>query len=172
MTQQIYMQRTASARLVPAGDDPITHAIVSLGLLSVRGRRPRPTAVALAPPVRVAIADDDPLARWAIEAMIQRGAGLVFVGAARGVQEIVEVATVNRAEAVVLDWMMPDGGGAEAARRILAHNPAVGIVAVTASDSRDAAREMQLAGACGVLAKGGSAHELARTIHQSLEAAA
>jgi two-component system response regulator DevR len=68
--------------------------------------------------------------------------------------------------------MMPDGGGAEAARRILAHNPAVGIVAVTASHSRDAAREMRRAGAFGVLAKGGSAHELARTIHQALEAAA
>jgi DNA-binding NarL/FixJ family response regulator len=171
MTQQINMQRTASARLVPARDDPITRAIVSLGLLSVRRRRPGSAAVALAPSVRVAIADDDPLARWAIEAMIQRGVGLVFVGAAGGVQEIVEVATVNRAEAVVLDWMMPDGGGAEAARRILAHNRGVGIVAVTASDSRDAADEMRRAGAFDVLAKGGSAHELARTIHQSLEAA-
>jgi CheY-like chemotaxis protein len=172
MTQQIYMQRSTGARLVPAADDPITRAIVSLGLLSVRGRRPRPAALALARPVRVAIADDDPLARWAIEAMIQRGAGLVFVGAASGVQEIVEVAAVNRAEAVVLDWMMPDGGGAEAARRIRAHNPGVGIVAVTASDSHDAAREMRCAGAFGVLAKGGSAHQLARTIHQAFEAAA
>jgi DNA-binding NarL/FixJ family response regulator len=171
MTQQIYMRPTAGARLVPAGDDPITRAIVSLGLFSVRARRPRPTAVATAPAVRVAIADDDPFARLAIEAMIQRGSGLVFVGAARGVREIVEVATVNRAEAVVLDWMMPDGGGAEAARRILALNPGVGIVAVTASDNRDAVREMRLAGAFGVLSKGGSAHELARTIHQSLQAA-
>jgi DNA-binding NarL/FixJ family response regulator len=171
MSQQIYMRRTAGARLVPAGDDPITRAIVSLGLFSVRAQRPRPTVVALAPAVRVAIADDDPFARSAIEAMIQRGSGLVFVGAARGVREIVEVATVNRAEAVVLDWMMPDGGGAEAARRILALNPSVGIVAITASDNRDAIREMRLAGAFGVLTKGGSAHELARTIHQSLEAA-
>lgn len=171
MTQQIYMRRAAGARLVPVGDDPIMRAIVSLGLFSVRARRPRPTAVALAPSVRVAIADDDPFARLAIEAMIQRGAGLVFVGAASGVQEIVEVATVNRAEAVVLDWMMPDGGGAEAARRILALKPGMGIVAVTAFDSRDALSEMRLAGAFGVLTKGGSAHELARTIHQSLEAA-
>jgi DNA-binding NarL/FixJ family response regulator len=171
MTQQIYMRPTVGARLVPAGDDPITRAIVSLGLFSVRARRPRPVAVATAPAVRVAIADDDPFARLAIEAMIQRGSGLVFVGAARGVREIVEVATVNRAEAVVLDWMMPDGGGAEAARRILALNPGVGIVAITASDNRDAVREMRLAGAFGVLTKGGSAHELARTIHQSIEAA-
>jgi CheY-like chemotaxis protein len=170
--QAMQWERTASAYIEPVTDDPITRAMVSLGLFSARVRHARPAGVELGTLVRVALADDDPLARLAIAAMINRGAGLVFVGAARGVREIVEVATVNRAEAVVLDWLMPDGGGAEAARRLLAHNPGVGIVAVTASDSGDAAREMRLAGASGVLAKGGSAQELSRAIHQALEIAA
>jgi DNA-binding NarL/FixJ family response regulator len=168
----IQLERTAGAQLAPAVDDVITRAMLSLGLFSVRARRPRPTTVGLAPLVRVAVADDDPFARLAIEAMIKRSAGLVFVGAAGGVREIVEIASVRRAEAVVLDWMMPDGGGAEAARRILAQSPGVGIVAITASGSGAAAREMRRAGAFGVLAKGGSAHELALTIHQALESAA
>lgn len=160
----------ARARLVPATGDPIARAILGLGLLSGRGQRPV-TSIARPPRVRVAIADDDPLARMAIQAMVMRCCGLTLVGAASGVQEIVDVASAGRAEAIVLDWMMPDGGGAEAARRILRRNPAMRIVALTASHSDDAAHEMLRAGAFSVLHKGGSAQQLERTIHRALETA-
>jgi CheY-like chemotaxis protein len=158
------------ARLIPATDDPIVRAMLGLDLFSDRARRPV-TSAARPPRVRVAIADDDPLARMAIQAMVKRCWGLTLVGAASGVQEIVEVASSERAEAIVLDWMMPDGGGAEAARRILTRDPAIRIVALTASSSDDAAREMLRAGAFSVLHKGGTARQLERTIHEALETA-
>jgi CheY-like chemotaxis protein len=158
------------ARLIPATDDPIVRAMLGLDPFSDRGERPV-TSIARPPRVRVAIADDDPLARMAIQAMVMRCCGLTLVGAASGVQEIVEVASAERAEAIVLDWMMPEGGGAEAARRILGRHPAIRIIALTASHSDDAAQEMLRAGAFSVLHKGGSAQQLERTIHQALETA-
>jgi DNA-binding NarL/FixJ family response regulator len=157
-------------RLIPAADDPIARAMLGLALFSDRGQRPM-TSIERPPRVRVAIADDDPLARLAIEAMVTRCYGLMLVGAASGVQEIVDVATAERAEAIVLDWMMPDGGGAEAARRILIRSPEIRIVALTASHTDDAAREMLRAGAFSVLQKGVSAQKLEHAIHRALETA-
>ena len=157
-------------RLVPATGDPIVRAILGLDLFSDRGQRPVPS-IQRPPRVRVAIADDDPLARMAIQAMVRGSYGLTLVGAASGVQEIVEVASAARAEAIVLDWMMPDGGGAEAARRILARDPTIRIIALTASQTDEAADEMIRAGAFSVLRKGGSSEQLEYTIHQALETA-
>ena len=122
------------------------------------------------PPVRVAIADDDPLARMAVEAIIEPAGSLEFVGAAAGVDQIVELVARKRPQVVLLDWMMPSGGGPEAARRILARNADTRIVGLTSSDSPQAWLEMMRAGARGFLIKGGSRAELARTIHQALDA--
>ena len=122
--------------------------------------------------VRVAIADDDAIARYAIEAMIEGCHGLAVVGAAAGVEDIVLVAALKGADVVVLDWMMPDGGGAEAARRILLRSPDTGIVALTSSDSRAAAVEMRRAGAFRTARKGGSAEDLGEMIRGALAAAA
>ena len=173
--QDAALSLNVTRRFAPApvpADDQIGRAMASLGLFQRRTQGPRLAIVGPPSLVRVAIADDDPLARLAIQAMINRADGLVFVGGAPGVDEIVEIASVGRAEAVVLDWMMPDGGGAEAARRIRTRNPDMGIVALTASRSREAARDMERAGAFGVLAKGGSVEELRRTIHEAIAFAA
>jgi CheY-like chemotaxis protein len=170
----MYANMTASRLCADpaAAHDSIGRAMRSLGLFPRRAaNRPRLKLAGVTTVVRVAIADDDPLARLAIEAMVRRADGLMFVGAARGVHEIVKVAMLTGAEAVVLDWMMPDGGGAEAARRILTRRPDTAIVALTASRSQEAAREMEDAGAFGVLAKGGSVHELAHTIHRAMSGA-
>ena len=125
-----------------------------------------------APPVRVAVADDDPVARLAIEAMIESAGSLELVGAAGGVEEIVNLAAVKHPQVVVLDWMMPGGGGPQAARRILDHRPNTGIVALTSSDSPEASLEMLRAGANCFLVKGSSADELAQTSRQALAASA
>jgi CheY-like chemotaxis protein len=133
----------------------------------------RPATDALAAgPVRVAFADDDPLARIAIGAMLDRAAWLRCVGDAASVDGIVELAALKRPDVVLLDWMLPGGGGREAARRILDHDPDTLIVALTSSDSQVALAEMTSAGASCLVAKGGSADQLTQTIRRALKAAA
>jgi CheY-like chemotaxis protein len=122
--------------------------------------------------VRVALADDDPLARLAIAAMIKLTDWLTLVGGAGSVEEVVNLSAVTRPHVVILDWMMPNGGGPEAARRILNSRPDTGIVALSSSDSLEASLDMMRAGAHCFLVKGGSGDELAHTIRQALTASA
>ena len=119
--------------------------------------------------VRVVIADDDPLARMAIEAMIKRGERLELVGSAADVPQIVELAAATRPDVAVVDFIMPGGGGPEAARLIQERSPGTRIVGLTAADGPDAYRAMLRAGASGLLVKGGSAERLVEMIHRAHE---
>jgi CheY-like chemotaxis protein len=117
--------------------------------------------------VRVVIADDDPLARMAIEAMIKRGERLELVGSAADVPQIVELAAATRPDVAVVDFIMPGGGGPEAARQIQERSPRTRIVGLTAADGPDAYKAMLRAGASGLLVKGGSAERLVEMIHRA-----
>ena len=122
--------------------------------------------------VRVVIADDDPLARMAIEAMIRRGERLELVGSAADVPQIVELAAATRPDVAVVDFIMPGGGGPEAARQIQERLPGTRIVGLTAADGPDAYLAMLRAGASGLLVKGGSAERLVEMIHRAHERSA
>jgi CheY-like chemotaxis protein len=126
-----------------------------------------PTAQSDGAMVRVVIADDDPLARMAIEAMIKRGERLELVGSAADVPQIVELAAATRPDVAVVDFIMPGGGGPEAARQIQERSPGTRIVGLTAADGPDAYLAMLRAGASGLLVKGGSAHRLVEMIHRA-----
>jgi CheY-like chemotaxis protein len=119
--------------------------------------------------VRVAIADDDPLARLAIETMIQRGDRLELVGSAADVGEIIELVRQSHPDVAVVDFMMPGGGGAEAARQIRERSPDTRVVALTASDAPDAYLAMLRAGAAGLLVKGSPPEKLVAMIHRAAE---
>jgi CheY-like chemotaxis protein len=106
-------------------------------------------------PVRVAIADDDPFARGAICAILERAEGVELVAATEGVAEIVASIDTSRPDVVVLDWMMPGGGGGvAAAHTILERWPATRIVALTPANGPEASLEMLRAGASGLVVKG------------------
>ena len=125
-----------------------------------------------APPtdtVRVAIADDDPLARMAIEAMIKRGDRLELVGIATDVPEIVHIVESERPDVAIVDMVMPGGGGAEAARQIRSGSPDTRVIALTAFDTPEAYLEMLSAGAAGLLVKGCTADRLVQMVHDAAE---
>jgi DNA-binding NarL/FixJ family response regulator len=122
-----------------------------------------------AAPVRVVIADDDPLARGVIGAMIGADPSVELVGEAEGVNDVVDLVVRERPEVAVLDWMMPGGGGPQAAIQIGLKAPETRIVGLTSSTSPAASMAMMRAGARSFLVKGGSAAQLVRAIHQALD---
>lgn len=153
--------RTALAQTVEAATEVREHAVLDTEASE--------SLVAGPSVIRVVIADDDPLARLAIEKMVERGEGLRFVGSAGDVEEVIELAATVRPDVAVVDFFMPGGGGPEAARRIRERSPDTRIVALTATDSPDAYLAMLHAGASGLVVKGSPATRLVQTIQRAAE---
>jgi DNA-binding NarL/FixJ family response regulator len=116
--------------------------------------------------ISVLIADDDPISRTLVEAMIATDDGLELVGSAEDAREAVELAERHRPDVAVLDWMMPAGGGPAAAQGIADVSPTTMITALTSSNTAEASFDMGRAGAAGFLVKGASAEEFVGSIRQ------
>lgn len=119
--------------------------------------------------IKVIIADDDALARTLVEAIVTRDEQLVLMGAADDANGAVELAAEHQPDVAVLDWVMPGGGGPQAARGISTSSPDTRIVALTSSDSPEAELDMLRAGAKSFLVKGCSPDELVRTIRTAMD---
>src|SRR4051794_2642420 len=103
-------------------------------------------------PVRVIIADDDPLTRRTLRDVLQ-DAGVVVIAEAGGGREAVELTRHYRPDVVVMDLVMPGVDGLEATRQIIEHAPGVRVVMLTSSDSEDVGIMTLRAGASGFLGK-------------------
>lgn len=119
--------------------------------------------------IKVIIADDDALARTLIEAIVERDEQLELMGAAEDAGGAGDLAAEHHPDVAVLDWVMPGGGGPQAARNIAARSPDTRIVALTASSSPEAELDMLRAGAKSFLVKGCSPDELVRTIRTAMD---
>ena len=117
--------------------------------------------------IRVLVADDDPLARELVAAIVSGDDSLELVAAAENAEGAVNLAAQHTPDVAVLDWVMPGGGGPQAARGIERVSPNTRIVALTASDSQEASLDMLRAGAQSFLVKGGPPGELVATIHRA-----
>jgi CheY-like chemotaxis protein len=117
--------------------------------------------------LRVLIADDDPVSRLTIGALVRREPGFALVGEAGDAGEAVELALQRRPNVVLLDVDMPGGGGARAAVLIREGLPDARIVAISADDSQANQYDMMRAGAVGFLSKGAPADEVLRVIRSS-----
>ncbi len=112
---------------------------------------------------RVLIADDDPVMRMMLTAVVG-AAGLELVGAAEDATQAIELALEHGPDVVLLDVEMPGGGGPHAARAIKARLPATRVLALSAHESGPAREEMDAAGADGYVLKGTPPGEIARVL--------
>jgi CheY-like chemotaxis protein len=117
--------------------------------------------------LRLLIADDDPVSRLTIGAVLRREPGFALVGEAGDAGEAVALALQRRPNVVLLDVDMPGGGGARAAVQIREALPDVRIVAISGDDSPANQYDMMRAGAVGFLSKGAPAEEVLRVIRSS-----
>jgi len=105
--------------------------------------------------VRVGVADDQPLIRTGLRAMIDHASDLTLVGEAEDGEQAVALALRHRPDVVLMDIRMPKLDGIEATRRITTDASLTGVrvVVLTTFDADDYVYAAIRAGASGFLLK-------------------
>jgi DNA-binding NarL/FixJ family response regulator len=116
-------------------------------------------------PIRVLIADDHPLFRDGLAALVNDGPGTELAGTAGSGTEAVESARETQPDVVVMDLQMPGLNGIEATRRIVADSPHITVLVLTMFDDDDSIFSALRAGARGYLLKGADREQIRCAIH-------
>ncbi len=103
---------------------------------------------------RVLIADDHPLVRQGLRAVLDATDDLEVVGEAADGPEAVTLALEQSPDVVLLDLQMPGLHGIEAMRQILARRPSTAVLVLTMFEEDDTVFAAVGAGAAGYLLKG------------------
>jgi DNA-binding NarL/FixJ family response regulator len=115
-------------------------------------------------PPRVVIVDDHDLFRSGVHAELKDR--VAVVGDAGTVSEAIEVIAREQPDVVLLDVHMPDGGGVEVIRRVIAAQLGVRFLAVSVSDAAEDVIAVIRAGARGYVTKSISGSELAEAVRR------
>lgn len=115
-------------------------------------------------PVRVLLADDHPVVRGGLVALIDTLPGIDVVGQAGDGQQALRETAVLRPDVVVMDLRMPVLDGVEATRRIVRDYPGVAVLVLTMFDEDAMIADALAAGARGYLLKGAEQDEIDRAI--------
>lgn len=110
-------------------------------------------------PIRVMVVDDHPMWREGVARDLTEG-GFEVVATAGDGGEAVRRAPAARPQVVVLDLQLPVLSGVEVTRRLLAADPAVRVLVLSASGEHADVLEAVKAGATGYLVKSASREEL------------
>ena len=116
-------------------------------------------------PIRVLIADDHPLFRDGLAALLRAGPGTELAGAAATGPEAVSLAAAERPDVVIMDLRMPGLNGIEATRRIVAAVPRVAVLVLTMLDDDESVVAALRAGARGYVLKGADQAQIRRAVH-------
>jgi len=115
-------------------------------------------------PIRVLIADDHPLFRDGLSALVDEGPDTELAGSATTGTEAVDLAIATQPDVVVMDLHMPGLNGIEATRRIVADSPHVAVLVLTMFDDDDSIFSALRAGARGYLLKGADQEQIRAAI--------
>jgi DNA-binding NarL/FixJ family response regulator len=118
----------------------------------------------MANPIRILVADDHPVVRDGLVAMLNTQPDFEVVGqAATGIEVIQQVAALQP-DVLLLDLEMPEMDGVEALQRLRQENRDVHTLVFTAFDTDDRIVGAVQAGARGYLLKGSPREEIFRAI--------
>jgi DNA-binding NarL/FixJ family response regulator len=120
--------------------------------------------------IKVVIADDHPLVRFAVRRCLEWEESVEVVGEATTGREAVDLVRRLRPDAVLLDYQMPVLDGMDAARAIREDVPEVAILMLTAEDDAVLETGAAEAGVHRVLRKDEPAETLIRTLYEVLGA--
>jgi DNA-binding NarL/FixJ family response regulator len=115
-------------------------------------------------PVRVVLADDHPMYRYGVAAVLADVAAVEVVGQADSGRALLELVETARPDVVVTDMKMPDLSGIEVTRALLVKRPDLPVLVLTMHDDDESVYGAMRAGARGYLLKGADGDELVSTI--------
>ena len=115
-------------------------------------------------PLRVLIADDHPLFRKGMRALLTATAGTEVIGEATTGQEAIELAAALQPDVILMDLQMPGINGIEATRQILHTSPHIRILVVTLFEDDASIFSALRAGARGYILKDAKEEEMLRAI--------
>jgi DNA-binding NarL/FixJ family response regulator len=116
-------------------------------------------------PVRVVLADDHPVVRAGLAALLGSLPDIDVVAVAADGRAAVKEVVLHRPDVAVLDLQMPVLDGFAATRDIARQVPDVAVLALTMYDDEDSVFAAMRAGARGYVVKGAEQDEIGRAIH-------
>ena len=119
-------------------------------------------------PIRIVVADDHELFRDGFKVLLRKQAGILLEGEASNGSELIEIVDKLKPHVVITDIQMPGVDGVEAAQRLSAKYPGLGIIALSMLDDELRIIQMLEAGARGYLVKNAGKGEIVdaiKTIH-------
>ncbi len=115
-------------------------------------------------PLRVLIADDHPLFRKGMRALLVAAQDIEVVGEATTGQEVIELAATLQPDVILMDLQMPGINGIEATRQILHTSPHIRILVITLFEDDASVFSALRAGARGYVLKDAKEEEILRAI--------
>lgn len=114
--------------------------------------------------IRVVVADDHPIVRAGLTALLSSLLDMEVVGVAVNGRDAVREVVTARPDVVLLDLKMPDLDGIAATREIKRVAPEVAVLVLTMYDDDDSVFAAMRAGARGYLVKGVEQDDISRAI--------
>ena len=114
--------------------------------------------------VTVLVADDHPLYRRGLAALLDAQEGWSVVAQAEDGLAAVTEAHAHEPDVVVMDLNMPKVDGIEATRRIVSASPRVGVLVLTMYDDDESVFAAMRAGARGYVLKGADQSDIVRAV--------
>ena len=114
--------------------------------------------------LKVLIADDHPVLRRGLRAVINAHPDMEVVGEVADGASVLGAVSETTPDVAVIDVSMPQVGGAEATEQVRRHRPEVKIVALSGHEGRGHVQRMLAAGATGYVVKRTGLEELVRAI--------
>ncbi len=114
--------------------------------------------------IHILIADDHPVVRDGLRAMLSTQPDFQVVGEAANGTEAAQLAIRLKPDVILLDLEMPDLDGVSVLRQIRARDPQARVIVVTAYDTDERIVQAVVAGAQGYLLKGAPREEIFRAI--------
>jgi DNA-binding NarL/FixJ family response regulator len=115
-------------------------------------------------PISVLVADDHPVFRQGLHALLDGVPDIELIGEAADGDEAVDRALELKPDVVLMDVRMPGMNGIDATRKIVGADSGIGILVLTMFEDDDSVFAAMRAGARGYLLKGSEQEEVMRAI--------